>query len=244
MKIFCETDTGKTRDVNQDAYMAKILDDSTAFAVVCDGMGGAQAGNIASSLAVKALYDYVVRSWQSDMNDLQIKNLLCSAVMSANVEVYDCAMRDEEFKGMGTTVVAVVMKENIAHIVHVGDSRAYLMRNSVLSQITTDHSMVQKMIDSGQLTADEARLHPKKNVITRALGVDEDVNIDYNELSCEDGDVVLVCTDGLSNMLSNEEIVKIFENSDLEKTASALVSEANSNGGIDNITAVLISNIK
>ena len=164
--------------------------------------------------------------------------------MSANVEVYDCAMRDEEFKGMGTTVVAVVMKENIAHIVHVGDSRAYLMRNSVLSQITTDHSMVQKMIDSGQLTADEARLHPKKNVITRALGVDEDVNIDYNELSCEDGDVVLVCTDGLSNMLSNEEIVKIFENSDLEKTASALVSEANSNGGIDNITAVLISNIK
>ena len=184
MKIYCKTDTGKTRDVNQDAYLAHILDEDTAFAVVCDGMGGAKAGNIASTLAAKTIYDYVLRSWQSDMNDTQIKNLLCSAVMSANVEVYDAAQRDEELNGMGTTVVVTIMNNDFAYIVHVGDSRAYLLRDDLLSQITIDHSMVQKMIESGELTAEEARLHPKKNVITRALGVDENVNIDYKKAHC------------------------------------------------------------
>lgn len=244
MKIYCKTDTGKTRDVNQDAYLAHILDDDTAFAVVCDGMGGAKAGNIASTLAAKTIYDYVLRSWQSDMNDTQIKNLLCSAVMSANVEVYDAAQRDEELNGMGTTVVVTIMNNDFAYIVHVGDSRAYLLRDDLLSQITIDHSMVQKMIESGELTAEEARLHPKKNVITRALGVDENVNIDYNELSCNKDDIILICTDGLSNMLENHEIVNIILNKKLENAAEALVSEANEKGGIDNITAVLISNIK
>lgn len=244
MKIYCKTDTGKTRDVNQDAYLAHILDEDTAFAVVCDGMGGAKAGNIASTLAAKTIYDYVLRSWQSDMNDTQIKNLLCSAVMSANVEVYDAAQRDEELNGMGTTVVVTIMNNDFAYIVHVGDSRAYLLRDDLLSQITIDHSMVQKMIESGELTAEEARLHPKKNVITRALGVDENVNIDYNELSCNKDDIILICTDGLSNMLENHEIVNIILNKKLENAAEALVSEANEKGGIDNITAVLISNIK
>jgi len=244
VKIYCKTDTGKTRDVNQDAYLAHILDDDTAFAVVCDGMGGAKAGNIASTLAAKTIYDYVLRSWQSDMNDTQIKNLLCSAVMSANVEVYDAAQRDEELNGMGTTVVVTIMNNDFAYIVHVGDSRAYLLRDDLLSQITIDHSMVQKMIESGELTAEEARLHPKKNVITRALGVDENVNIDYNELSCNKDDIILICTDGLSNMLENHEIVNIILNKKLENAAEALVSEANEKGGIDNITAVLISNIK
>ena len=136
------------------------------------------------------------------------------------------------------------MNNNFAYIVHVGDSRAYLIRDDLLSQITIDHSMVQKMIESGQLTAEEARLHPKKNVITRALGVDENVNIDYNELACNGNDVILICTDGLSNMLENHEIVNIILNKKLEYAAEALVSEANEKGGIDNITAVLISNIK
>ena len=244
MKIYCKTDTGKTRDINQDAYLAHILDEDTAFAVVCDGMGGAKAGNVASTLAAKTIYDYVLRSWQSNMNDTQIKNLLCSAVMSANVEVYDAAKRDEELSGMGTTVVVAIMNNNFAYIVHVGDSRAYLIRDDLLSQITIDHSMVQKMIESGQLTAEEARLHPKKNVITRALGVDENVNIDYNELACNGNDVILICTDGLSNMLENNEILNIILNKEFKNAAEALVSEANDKGGIDNITAVLISNIK
>lgn len=244
MRIFCETDIGKSRTVNQDAYMARLLDDTAAFAVVCDGMGGANAGNVASSKAAKAVYEYVMRSWQEGMSDSQIKKLLCSAVMSANVEIYDSSQADEELKGMGTTVVAVIMINNVAHIVHVGDSRAYLVSNDTLSQITTDHSMVQKMIESGQLTADEARLHPKKNVITRALGVAEDVNIDYNEISCSKDDMLLICTDGLSNMVESNDILRVVSENKTENIAAALVSEANNNGGSDNITTVIISNKK
>lgn len=244
MRIFCETDTGKSRTVNQDAYMARLLDDGTAFAVVCDGMGGAKAGNVASTTAANTVYDYVIRSWQPGMTDSQIKNLLCSAVMSANVEIYDSSLTDDQLKGMGTTVVAVIMSENIAHIVHVGDSRAYLISGNNISQITTDHSMVQKMVETGQLTADEARLHPKKNVITRALGVGENVNVDYNEVSCLNDDMILVCTDGLSNMVESDKMLSIISQNNIENCATALVGQANLNGGMDNITAVIISNIK
>lgn len=240
VRIFCETDVGKSREINQDAYIARVLEGGAALAVVCDGMGGANAGNIASAKATKTIYDYVLRSWQPGMSASQIKNLLCSAVMSANLEVFDAASKNEELKGMGTTVVAVIATKAVSHIVHVGDSRAYIIRDNTLSQITTDHSMVQRMIESGQLTADEAKSDPRKNIITRALGVEEDLNIDYNELDLCDKDMLLICTDGLSNMLSSEEILKIVSQSPCENATAQLVSAANEVGGSDNITAVLI----
>ncbi len=242
MKIFCETDVGKSREINQDAYIARILEGGAALAVVCDGMGGANAGNIASAQAAKIIYEYVLRSWQSNMSASQIKNLLCSAVMSANVEVFDAASKNEELKGMGTTVVAVIATKTASHIVHVGDSRAYLVRDNTLTQITTDHSMVQRMIESGQITADEAKSDPRKNIITRALGVDENLNVDYNELDYNEKDMLLICTDGLSNMLSSEEILEIVSSAPCENATAQLVSAANDGGGSDNITAVLIFN--
>ena len=242
MRIFCETDVGKSREINQDAYIARILEGGAALAVVCDGMGGANAGNVASAQAAKIIYEYVLRSWQPNMSASLIKNLLCSAVMSANVEVFDAASKNEELKGMGTTVVAVIATKTAFHIVHVGDSRAYLVRDNTLSQITTDHSIVQRMIESGQITADEAKSDPRKNIITRALGVDENLNVDYNELDCSEKDMLLICTDGLSNMLSSEEILEVVSSTPCENATAQLVSAANDGGGSDNITAVLIFN--
>lgn len=242
MRIFCETDVGKSREINQDAYVARLLEDGTAFAVVCDGMGGANAGNVASAQASKIIYEYVLRSFQAPMTDSQIKNLLCSAVMSANLEVFDAASKNEELKGMGTTVVAAIATNGRCHVVHVGDSRAYVLRDKNLSQITTDHSVVQRMIENGELTADQARSHPRKNVITRALGVDENLNVDYNELEFLKDDVLLICTDGLSNMLSSEEITEIVTSKNPDAAVKQLVNAANEGGGFDNITTVLISN--
>lgn len=242
MRIFCETDVGKSREINQDAYIARVLEGGAAFAVVCDGMGGANAGNVASAQATKTIYEYVERSFVASMTDSQIKNLLCSAVMSANLEVYDAASKNEELKGMGTTVVAVIASGNTCHIVHVGDSRAYVLRGNELSQITTDHSIVQRMIENGELTADEAKTHPRKNVITRALGVDENLNVDYNELEFFEDDVLIICTDGLSNMVSSEDIAQIVSANERDKAVKLLITAANDGGGNDNITAVLISN--
>lgn len=242
MRIFCETDVGKSREINQDAYVARILEGGAAFAVVCDGMGGANAGNVASAQATKTIYEYVERSFTPSMTNSQIKNLLCSAVMSANLEVYDAASKNEELKGMGTTVVAAIAAGGQCNIVHVGDSRAYVLRGNELSQITTDHSIVQRMIESGELTADEAKTHPRKNVITRALGVDENLNVDYNELEFFEKDVLLICTDGLSNMVSSEDIAKIVSVNECDKAVKQLIMAANDGGGSDNITAVLISN--
>ena len=182
MKIVAKTDKGLVRENNQDAYAVGELPGEVAWAVVCDGMGGAAGGNIASALAVKVISDKITSSYNEKMRDSSIKNLLDSAITAANIEVYDMAYSRPDLKGMGTTVVAVVVRDNVAHIAHAGDSRAYIVNKDGVEQITVDHSLVQNLVDRGEITKEEAEHHPNKNVITRALGVDKRIDVDFSEV--------------------------------------------------------------
>lgn len=242
MNIASKTDVGVTRTNNQDSYAAGELPDGTAWAVVCDGMGGANGGNIASANAVKIISEYISSSYHEGMGSNSIKTLLSSSIYGANVRLYDMSRTIESLSGMGTTVVAVIISNGIAHISHAGDSRAYLIKDNKLEQITRDHSIVQSMIDNGQLTAEEAKSHPNKNVITRALGVKEEIEIDYDEIDLEDNQCILVCTDGLTNYVSKERIEEIIEKENFNDLPQSLINEANKNGGGDNITIVILSN--
>lgn len=240
MQIFAKTDKGMVRDVNQDAYAANILSDGSAFAVVCDGMGGANAGDVASKTAVDVISRYVTNSYAPSMTLEDIARLLNNAVVSANIEVFDMSQTNADLKGMGTTAVIAVVRNGNAVIVNVGDSRAYLV-NDKLSQITRDHSVVQSLVESGKLSQSEARVHPEKNVITRALGVENDILCDAYCVDFSSEDKLLLCTDGLSNFVDCDSILYIVNNNNSDKVSDLLIQKANKNGGKDNITAVVIS---
>lgn len=242
MKIASKTDIGLIRSSNQDSYAAGELSDGTAWAVVCDGMGGANGGNIASANAVKIVSEYISSSYHEGMGSNSIKTLLQSSICGANVRLYDMSHTIESLKGMGTTIVAVIISNGVAHIAHAGDSRAYIVRDNKLIQITKDHSMVQSMLDKGQITKEEAINHPNKNLITRALGIAEDIEIEYNEVSCNLNDCMLLCTDGLTNFVTDSNIEEIFKNNNFYEYPQVLIDAANKNGGGDNITIVLIAN--
>lgn len=205
MKIVAKTDKGLVRENNQDAYAVGELPGEVAWAVVCDGMGGAAGGNIASALAVKVISDKITSSYNEKMRDSSIKNLLDSAITAANIEVYDMAYSRPDLKGMGTTVVAVVVRDNVAHIAHAGDSRAYIVNKDGVEQITVDHSLVQNLVDRGEITKEEAEHHPNKNVITRALGVDKRIDVDFSEVDLQENETLILCTDGLSNCVNRSE---------------------------------------
>lgn len=241
MRIVAKTDKGHVRDSNQDAYAVGEFSDEVVWAVVCDGMGGAAGGNIASALAVKVISDKINVSYREQMRDSSIKNMLDSALNAANVEVFDMAESKQELKGMGTTVVCAIVKDGQAYIAHAGDSRAYILKNGEISQITTDHSMVQDLLDKGKITSEQAQNHPNKNIITRAVGVDENIEIDFDQIDLDDNTTLLLCTDGLSNYVSNEEILELTSDGKHYAFADRLVNKANENGGGDNITAVVIS---
>lgn len=241
MRIVAKTDKGNVRDSNQDAYAAGEFSNEVVWSVVCDGMGGAAGGNIASALAVKVISDKINASYRENMRDSSIKNMLDSALTAANIEVYDFAEAQPDLKGMGTTVVCAVVRDNQAYIAHAGDSRAYIINNGSIKQITTDHSMVQDLLSKGKITFEEAEHHPNKNIITRAVGVDKNIDIDFEQIDLEDDDILLLCTDGLSNYVTNSEILEIMSDGKHYAFADRLVQKANSNGGGDNITVVIIS---
>lgn len=241
MRIFSKTDIGKVRSINQDAYAASILPDGSAFAVVCDGMGGANAGDVASKLAAETISQYVTNAYTPNMNSDDILKLLNNAVVSANIEVFTLSEKESQLNGMGTTVVAIIAGNRQAFICNVGDSRAYVIGDD-LKQITRDHSVVQNLVESGKLSPEEARVHPKKNVITRALGVEENVLSDTYSVTFEEKDIILLCTDGLSNYVDDKKIFDIVKNNSIDKITDLLILEANNGGGRDNITATVISN--
>ena len=241
MKIVAKTDKGLVRENNQDAYAVGELPGEVAWAVVCDGMGGAAGGNIASALAVKVISDKITSSYNERMRDSSIKNLLDSAITAANIEVYDMAYSRPDLKGMGTTVVAVVVRDNVAHIAHAGDSRAYIVNKDGVEQITVDHSLVQNLVDRGEITKEEAEHHPNKNVITRALGVDKRIDVDFSEVDLQENETLILCTDGLSNCVNNAEIADDIKDGQYYAFADRLVKRANKNGGNDNITVVAIA---
>ena len=234
------TDRGVVRATNQDNCMAACPDDSSCFAVVCDGMGGALGGDVASEIAVKTISGRIAAGWRAGMSNESLVNLLTTSITAANICVLDRAEEDPRLRGMGTTVVAAAIHQDRLVIAHVGDSRAYAFTDR-LEQLTKDHSLVQDMVDAGMLTPEQASVHPNKNYITRALGVAERVEIDFAERSFSDHEKLLLCTDGLHGMLEEEEIIRILsEEADTEAAAERLVGEAKKGGGRDNITVILI----
>ena len=230
-ELAASTHAGRKRRRNEDDYVVE----PPLFAVA-DGMGGAQAGEVASRLATEAFREF------RTADDLSGEERLTAIIQEANRRIYERARTDAQASGMGTTVTAALVDTGGVTIGHVGDSRAYRIRDGQLEQLTEDHSLVGDLMRSGRLTAEEAESHPQRSVITRALGTDPEVDVDTSTIEAEPGDVFLICSDGLTTMVGNEGILRAVEESrDLEGAASALVKAANRRGGEDNVTVVLFT---
>ncbi len=240
MKFYSKTDIGRRRTVNQDAFYVGEFDNGAVVAVVCDGMGGAKGGNIASEKAAAIISEYIVKSYSPRMGSTAIETLLRAAVETANSEIYELASSNQDYEGMGTTVVVAFIIDNLAHIVHVGDSRAYLVGTNGIEQLTVDHSVVQAMVSNGEISQQEAKVHPKKNIITRAVGAETSILCDYNIVLKPENAALLICTDGLSNHLDEQNIFSAVRNTPQESCVDRLIEMANEAGGSDNITAVLV----
>ena len=235
------TDTGSVRQQNQDAYEIEQLDRNTLLCIVCDGMGGAKSGNIASSLAVDVFVEEIRRCWVPKMDGEKIDQMLRSAVKLANFTVYDQAVQFEEFDGMGTTLVAALISGRRATVVNVGDSRGYGINRSGIQQITKDHSLVQMMVDRGEITPEVAKSYPGKNFITRAIGTEPMVTCDIFHRDMSRGDYLLLCSDGLSNLLDDQEILfEVVHGVNKQHCCKRLLSIAKNRGAPDNVTSVLV----
>ena len=240
MQYWGLTDPGCVREQNQDAFMIEQLDKHTLLCVICDGMGGAKSGNVASSLAVDVFTQEVKQSWNPDMNEERLDQMLSAAVKLANFTVYDQAQQFEEFDGMGTTLVAALIHGKQATFVNVGDSRAYCVDHSGIRQVTTDHSLVQMMVARGELTQEQAKNYPGKNLITRAIGTEPVVTCDIFHKKMDKGDSILLCTDGLSNLIDEQEILfEVAHGADKKQCCERLLDIAKKRGAPDNVTSVL-----
>lgn len=240
LEVLCKSDVGLVREQNQDDCRFGVISPSCVWAVVCDGMGGAQGGNIASATAVEYIKSQVEQLYNEDFTKEELGNLMAEIVVNANLKVFELASSDSELAGMGTTCEFVFVKDTTVHIVHIGDSRTYAIRGGKIKQLTEDHSVVMEMVKRGEITSEQAQNHPNKNYITRALGVKPEVHLDYIEANFIYGDVLLICTDGLSNCVSTGDMVKICHENRGEKLTETLVERAKENGGHDNITVTVI----
>ncbi len=242
MQIFFKTDVGLVRSCNQDSCRYGNFSDSSAWSVVCDGMGGANGGSVASSEAVDEISSVLCENFKFEMSDDELRELMESAVQSANGKVFAMSCEYENLRGMGTTVELAVIRDEKLHVVHAGDSRVYFIKGDEILQVTTDHSLVQQMVDRGQITPEEARVHPGKNFITRALGVEDTLEVDYLSHSFEKGSIALMCSDGLSNYFEDKEILDIINRTPRERLAEEFVELAKERGGSDNITVAILIN--
>ncbi|MEG0229617.1 MAG: Stp1/IreP family PP2C-type Ser/Thr phosphatase [Oscillospiraceae bacterium] len=242
MKVFGYSDVGRIRKINQDRFKFNITKDVT-WAIVCDGMGGPNGGEMAAQIAVDAFEYNFNRQYNEKMTSLSLKNLISVSLNIANIRILDASKDDENLIGMGTTAVACIIKNNILHIAHAGDSRAYLINNEKIEQITKDHSMVQVLVDNGTISPQEAKDPPEKNLITNAVGIKEELSLDYSEYDLNEYSNIIICTDGLTNHVEDDLIKEVISNNndDLKKATLDLINKANDNGGKDNITAVLFS---
>ena len=240
MQCWGISDPGCVRPQNQDAFQIEQLDRNSTLCVVCDGMGGAKSGNVASTLALDVFVQEVKRSWKSNMDQEKINQTLRGAVKLANFTVFDQAMQFEEFSGMGTTLVAVLIKGKEATIINVGDSRAYSVDREGISRLTKDHSLVQMMIERGEITPEKARTYPGKNLITRAIGTEPVVECDIFHKKMERGDSMLLCSEGLSNLLDDQEILfEVVHGINKQHCCQRLLDIAKNRGAPDNVTCVL-----
>ena len=238
MKLFGKTDIGLVRETNQDAFSFGSFDDGNCWAVVCDGMGGVSGGQVASEICVEKVSEAIKRSYRKGITVSSAKNLLTTAINAANSAVFKEAQENIELKGMGTTVVALLVLGSIAVVAHVGDSRAYLI-NDEIKQITKDHSFVQLLIDTGKITEEEAKVHPDRNVITRAVGIEHVVDVEIDIVDINDNDKLLICTDGLNGYVPDADILKIIKEYG-DSSTEKLVKTANDAGGRDNVTVVML----
>jgi len=235
------TDPGCVREQNQDAYQIEQLDRNTLLCAVCEGRGGAKSGNIASTLAVDVFIQEVKRSWSGSMDQEKLEQMLRGAVKLANFTVYDQAAQFEDFSGMGTTLAAVLIRGRDVTVVNVGDSRVYAVDKGGIHQLTRDHSLVQMMVERGDLTPEMARTYPGKNFITRAIGTETVVECDLFRHRVERGDCLLLCTDGLSNMMDDQEILfEVAHGVNKQHCCQRLLDIAKNRGAPDNVTSVLI----
>jgi protein phosphatase len=226
VRVGAATDIGQVREGNEDSYLIVA-----PLYAVADGMGGHRGGEVASSLALETVQQLFERQEGS----------LADQVSGANRAVYDRSQSDRSVSGMGTTLTAALIDGNKVHLVHVGDSRAYLVRDGALTQLTEDHTLVHRMVLEGEITPEEAETHPHRSILTRALGVDENVQVDEGDVQVESGDRLLLCTDGLTGMVPEGEIQEILRDAaDPQEAVDRLVKVANRAGGIDNITAVVL----
>ncbi len=235
------TDPGCVRKQNQDAFRIEQLDRGALLCVVCDGMGGAKSGNVASTLAAEVFVEEIRRNWVPGMTSDRIDLMLKSAVKLANFTVFDQSAQIEEFSGMGTTLVAALVRENKATVVNVGDSRAYGIDREGIRLLTKDHSFVQMMVDRGDLTPEEAKNYPGKNLITRAIGTEPMVMCDIYHREVSKGDYLLLCSDGLSNVMDDQEILfEVVHGVNKQHCCQRLLSIAKNRGAPDNVTSVLV----
>jgi len=242
MNAFGLTNSGVVRKENQDCFRIDLDEKAdVAVCVLCDGMGGAQAGSIASNLAADAFMSHAANTVDTTSTAKDLKNILNEAVNYANIKVYDKSFSDFACLGMGCTLVSVVITPKRVAVANVGDSRAYLISDNKIIQISKDHSYVEKLIDSGMLTRAEAGTHPKRNIITKAIGVEASIKCDLFEPKVKAGDRVILCSDGLSNLVTNDELLSCSsKNSNLEKLCEALVDLALERGAPDNVSVVIV----
>lgn len=239
MQFYLVSDRGRLRENNEDSSLAKEIGEFTLL-ILADGMGGHKGGETASRTAISEIYSILSEELSEKMLPGQIMLLLSDAVEKANEKLFSLAKEDAELSGMGTTCDICLVFKGTAYIAHVGDSRVYRISESGDSQkLTKDHSLVEFMLESGTITPEEAATHPQKNIILRALGIEKQVEADISHVKLRKGDTLLLCSDGLTNMLDEETVFKtVTEETDPEKSALKLVSLANEAGGTDNITVI------
>ncbi len=239
MKLAGKTDVGRIRQENQDDYRAGELPGGAAWALVCDGMGGARGGREASHSACDVIEHCFQEQYPQCMPGGE-ELFLKKSLISANRFVFQKAMREESLAGMGTTAVCALVRAGQVFLCHAGDSRAYLFRDGTLTQLTHDHSYVQELVDCGTITPEEAEHHPQKNIITRALGVDFRLEPEFTSASIQAGDIILLCSDGLTNAVPKAQMEELLSKGSFYDLPDRLVDTANENGGPDNITALLL----
>lgn len=241
MRVFAKSDIGKARDMNQDSYYVSQPSETVGLYIVADGMGGYNGGEIASKLAIISAKNYIENNFvKTEHSKEELQNLVKNAIEYANMVVYEKSKEDKSLEGMGTTIEVVLACENRIYIGHIGDSRVYRIRKNIIRKLTVDDSYVQKLVKDGTITKEEARSHPKKNMLTKALGCTSFVEPIVTVKGFLKDDIIVITSDGLTNMVNDEEILKII-NEDIEKASEKLVEKANEAGGLDNITVIIVN---
>lgn len=242
MQYAAKSHIGLVRQLNEDGYAIAEHIQPFGVAVIADGMGGHLAGEVASSLAVETVVKHI--ETKPDTENFDPLDLLAEAMQAANGVVYERSCSSQGLSGMGTTLVAAMLSNDRIYLGHIGDSRGYLFHDGVLRQLTDDHTYVNELFKTGKITAEEMIFHPQRNIVTRAVGTDKSVQADLSQLDWAEGDILLLCSDGLTNMVSTSEITEVLlQDTTLEAKVDQLIDRALNAGGADNITVVAVQNL-